>query len=149
MASNFLYFSFPFIEAVLHIMCGVVFCLISFILILLCMNSFYFVNVSMNSSNPSFPTSYKWIHLILLMNSLFTWIHGIFYIPWIHLLHDFTYYMIFTEFIKFMNSSICDFHWVNKICEFIYLHPLMFFLIPFFLAHFKHVWHERLFLRKE
>ncbi len=58
-----------------------------------------FVNVSMNSSNLSFPTSYKRICLFLLMNSFIKWIHGIFYIHWIHLLCEYTYYMIFNEFI--------------------------------------------------
>ncbi len=101
------------------------------------MNTFYFVDVSMNSSNPSFLTSYKWIHLFLSMNSLITWIRGIFYIPWIHLLCDFIYYMIFTEFIQFMNSSICDFHWIHTICEFIYLHPLIFFFDSFLLSTFQ------------
>ncbi len=85
----------------------------------------------MSSFIPSFPKSYKWIHLFLSMHSIIRQLHGILYIPWIHLLCEFIYYMIFTEFIQFMNSSIFDFHLIHLICEFIYLHPLIFFLIPF------------------
>ncbi len=76
LALIFLYFSFPFIEAALHFMFRVMFCLNSSIPVLLYINPFYFLNVLMNSSNPSFPTSYKWIHL---------------FFQWIHLLHDFIY----------------------------------------------------------
>ncbi len=90
----------------------------SFIPVLQCMNSFFLsmfqwihlilfsphlikgihllknneFNYYMNSSNPSFPMSYEWIHLFLSMNSIIT--------------------------------------------------------IPFFLAHFRHVWHDWLFLQK-
>ncbi len=81
----------------------------------------------------------QWIHLILHSPRLIN--EFIYFYQWIHLLHEFIHTIYEFIYLWFSLNS-----YNLRIHLFASTHNL---LIPFFLAHFRHVWHERLFLRKE